>query len=259
MSKKHEEHVDESWLIPYADILTLLLALFIVLFAASNIDQAKFDAIMEAFYSSFSGVLPEREPGTGKDEPGASLPPLLASQSPSPTPGPEKPGKPEALEKLYGSLISYIEMNDLGDTISVDYKGENVLVILISDVWFVSGSAEVTREMREESVVLANLIKDNQNPDDPFDVIVTGHTDNLPIKTQKYPSNWYLSMDRAVNFMVALIADGDLDPTHFSARGYGEFKPVATNDTEEGRQKNRRVELLVSMSILVEDAVEGMP
>ena len=100
--------------------------------------------------------------------------------------------------------------------------------------------------MEDKAHRLAELLYDNENPEHPFEVIVAGHTDNVPINTPQYPSNWYLSVQRAVNFLVEMLNGSELDPTHFSSRGYGEYMPVASNDTEEGRQQNRRVELLVS-------------
>ena len=82
--------------------------------------------------------------------------------------------------------------------------------------------------------------------DPPRNIVVTGHSDNVPIKTNEFDSNWDLSVMRAVNFMKVVIASNPkLDSKYFSVKGYGEFNPIASNDTEEGRSKNRRVEVLV--------------
>ena len=81
--------------------------------------------------------------------------------------------------------------------------------------------------------------------DPPRNIIISGHTDNVPIKNSNFSSNWELSVMRAVNFMSVLIEEGNLDPKWFSAKGFGEFEPVADNDTPAGRSKNRRVEVLV--------------
>ena len=79
-------------------------------------------------------------------------------------------------------------------------------------------------------------------------ITVSGHTDNVPINTREFPSNWELSSQRAVNFMRYLIADNSLKPERFSAIGYGEYRPIMTNETPEGRSKNRRVEVLIMRS-----------
>jgi chemotaxis protein MotB len=81
--------------------------------------------------------------------------------------------------------------------------------------------------------------------DPPRNIIVSGHTDNVPINNSEYDSNWHLSVMRAVNFMKILTDNKKLDPKAFSAKGFGEFTPVSSNDTNEGRQENRRVEVLI--------------
>ncbi|MDR0424106.1 MAG: OmpA family protein [Clostridiales Family XIII bacterium] len=249
----HEEHADESWLIPYADLLTLLLALFIVLFASSSINEEKYNAVAEAFYTEFNGFFSELlSSGIGGDGSGD----MGDLQLPYPDAGKEGEAGDEEkaaaeaaarqLGNLYESLAEYVSDNNLQDTIAVEFQGENVLVTLKNDVWFESGSAEVTAGMYSQGQMLANLIQSNQTPSSPLEVIVAGHTDNVPSNSARYPSNWYLSLVRAVNFLTVLLSDGDLNPSYFSTRGYGEYHPIASNDTAEGRQQNRRVELLIS-------------
>ncbi|MDR0380588.1 MAG: OmpA family protein [Oscillospiraceae bacterium] len=246
----HEEHADESWLIPYADLLTLLLALFIVLFAASSVNSDKYQAIMSAFQNELggSGVLP----GSDGVLPPGMLPPGSGIR-PTPTPPSDNPDEPGdgggRLWPLFDSLQDYVDENHMGDNIEVAFTGQDVLITLKSDIWFSSGSAEITPNMREQAHMLAQLLRDNQKPEYPLDVIVAGHTDNVPIHSSQYPSNWHLSARRALNFLMALLEDSGLDPTHFSSRGYGEYAPLAANNTPEGRQRNRRVELLVSLPL----------
>jgi chemotaxis protein MotB len=261
MSKKrheeHEEHTDESWLVPYADILTLLLALFIVLFAASSVDEEKYNAMAEAMYTAFNGYFSDLiSQGIGGDGTGD----MGNLELPYPNAGKEnEEAKAQAeaeqaaaeaaakqLGNLFESLSEYVTENNLENTIAVEFQGESVLVVLKNDVWFESGSAEVTPAMYEQAGTLADLIQNNQTPDEPLEVVVAGHTDNIPSNSARYPDNWYLSFARAVNFLAVLLNDGDLSAEHFSARGYGELRPIASNDTPEGRKLNRRVELLIS-------------
>jgi chemotaxis protein MotB len=247
--ESHEEHADESWLLPYSDMMTLLLALFVVMFAMSNVDKAKFNAVMEAMYTAFGGTVEEGSPvAVPYPEDAFTLNGNEVVMPPAPTDG-------KGLSSLYLSLNEYVKDNGLSDSMSVMREGDKVLITLKNDVFFEPGSAELSQDMQNSAKQLATLLLENQDPVKPFDVIVAGHTDNVPINTPQYPSNWYLSVQRAVNFLVAIVTDTGLNPGQFSSRGYGEYMPVATNDTEEGRQQNRRVELLVSEN--VEDAQSG--
>ncbi|MDR3208022.1 MAG: OmpA family protein [Oscillospiraceae bacterium] len=247
--KRHEEHADESWLLPYSDLMTLLLALFIVLFAASNVDAAKFQAIKEAFATEFSGgsKLPDGGAGILPDDvfpadPGEDL------DNPSPTPSdPSGPGQPDPdLVNLYNALTGYISANDMADNMALILSSDGVLITLSSDVWFASGSADLTADMRGFAATLADLLVENQK-EHPINIIITGHTDDRPIHTATFRSNWHLSVARAVNFMEIMLQNENFDPRIFSARGYGEYEPLDTSGTPEGLQRNRRVEVLVSL------------
>lgn len=231
--KKHDEHVDESWLIPYADMLTLLLALFIVLFAASNVDAKKFEQISASFNAALSG-------GTGVME--YPLPVQPADPDVSETE--EKSGgqtEQEELQTLQEKIENYVEKNNLNENLSTKLTDEGLLITIMNDAFFPSGSAEVTGETER----LAREISTTLTTKMPHHVIISGHTDDRPIKNAQFESNWHLSVMRAVNFMKVLLENNKLNPEHFSAKGFGEYKPVAPNDTTENRQMNRRVEVLI--------------
>lgn len=244
----HEEHMDESWLIPYADLLTLLLALFIVLFAMSSVDAVKFQMLSKAFNDVFTG-------GTG----------VFEFQSPMPEGQMESPderkedtekndqqvaedNKEEDMAKdqmellaLQKKVNSYIEEKKLSDKLDTALTDEGLLVTIRDNVLFASGRAEV----RTEDMNIANEIADLLIMDPPRNIIISGHTDNVPIRTARYESNWELSVMRAVEFMKIVLKNEQLDPRWFSAKGFGEFQPVATNDTAAGKARNRRVEILI--------------
>ncbi|MDR1062215.1 MAG: OmpA family protein [Clostridiales bacterium] len=266
--KRHEGHADESWLLPYSDLMTLLLALFIVLFAASKVDEAKFQAIREAFATQFAGGTKLPEGGDGL-LPEVVLP-ILPDDQEEAEPAPSEPDEPEESEEsedpeqpdqeqsepeqpnpdlaeLFDSLTGYIATNDLSDNMALKLSSEEVLVTLSSDVWFASGSAELTPEMRVFAVTLADLLAQSQKTH-PINIIITGHTDDRPIHTAAFPSNWHLSVARAVNFMEIMLENSTFDPRIFSARGYGEYEPIDTSGTPEGLQHNRRVEVLLSLA-----------
>ncbi|HAQ07754.1 MAG TPA: flagellar motor protein MotB [Bacillus bacterium] len=236
----HEEHMDESWLIPYADLLTLLLALFIVLFAMSSVDAVKFQQMSKAFNDVFTG-------GTG----------VFDFQSPLPEGQMESPDeRKEDVEKhdevdgakdfeellaVQNKVNSYIEEKKLKDKLETSLTDEGLLVSIRDNVLFESGRAEV----RTEDLNIANEIANLLIMDPPRNIIISGHTDNVPIRTARYESNWELSVMRAVEFMKIILKNQQLDPRWFSAKGFGEFQPVASNDSAEGKAKNRRVEILI--------------
>lgn len=236
----HEDHMDESWLIPYADLLTLLLALFIVLFAMSSVDAVKFQQLSKAFNDVFTG-------GTG----------VLEFQSPMPEGQMESPDeRKEDVEKneeanaaqdqlelqaLQQKVNSYIKEKKLTDKLNTSLTDEGLLLTIRDNVLFESGRAEV----RTSDINVAKEIADLLIMEPPRNIIISGHTDNVPIKNARYESNWELSVMRAVEFMKIILKNENLDPRWFSAKGFGEFQPVATNDTAEGKARNRRVEILI--------------
>jgi chemotaxis protein MotB len=240
----HEEHVDESWLIPYADLLTLLLALFIVLFSMSSVDAQKFGAMSRAFNEIFAG-------GYGVLEFDSPMQP----QDPAPTPQEEqeegeKKEQPkqsdidkdqQELQELQNKINTYIEEKKLKDKLGTKLTDEGLLVTIRDNVLFKSGIAEV----RPEDIKIAREISDLLIMNPPRNIIISGHTDNVPIRNASYDSNWELSVMRAVNFMKVVLKNDSLDPRWFSAKGFGEFQPVASNKTTEGKAKNRRVEILI--------------
>ncbi|MBA2873564.1 flagellar motor protein MotB [Thermaerobacillus caldiproteolyticus] len=242
MSKKkkhhHEDHIDETWLIPYADLLTLLLALFIVLFASSQLDQKKFEEIARSFNSAISG-------GIGVfDFPS----PIEEEQPQSPSINKKKQQQNEQqrqeqkeLQEIQAKINQYIEKQHLTGELKTTLTEEGLLITILNDILFDSGSADVRPQDQKLAKEISRLLV--MNP--PRNIIVSGHTDNVPIRNSKFSSNWELSVMRAVNFMKLLLENKQLDPRWFSAKGYGEFKPVASNDTAEGRMKNRRVEILI--------------
>ncbi|RJS61576.1 flagellar motor protein MotB [Bacillus sp. PK3_68] len=236
--KKHQEHehMDESWLLPYADLLTLLLALFIVLFAMSSVDAKKFQLVSQAFNTAFQG-------GTGVMDYPELSPPETTSQSKSndkQLSGLKEQDKKE-LAHMQQKINQYIVDNKLQSKVETVLSGEGLLLRIRDNVLFNSGVAEIREEDKKAAREISRLLE----MDLPRMVIISGHTDNIPIKTAEFESNWELSAMRAVNFMKVILENNKLDPRLFSAKGYGEYQPIASNETEAGRTKNRRVEILV--------------
>jgi len=237
-----EERTD-GWMTTYADMVTLLMTFFVLMFAISNVDQQKallfFAGMTKDGLSQveFERII-ERLGTEALDDPeGDKIP------EPPPPSGQTNP----ALRQLYERISGYIDSEGLGDHVAVVFNGEFLLLTLASDIVFDSASAYVKPEMRLLGVKLAEMLYDLHDEDKPFEIVVAGHTDNMPINTPRYPSNWHVSVDRAVNFLEILIEESGLQAAYFYARGCGEERPIDTNDTSEGRQANRRVEVMISL------------
>jgi chemotaxis protein MotB len=232
-AEEHEEHPDETWLVPYADVLTLLLALFIVLFAVSQVDVAKVQALAESFSVAFSGT-----PGILTGE--TSIAPRI---SPSTSEGAQTREERESarLEELKKALEGYFESNQLSGLVETRLTEEGLLIILRDSLLFRAGSADLLQSSESLARVIATMLTTMSQR-----VVVGGHTDNSPINTVEFPSNWDLSSKRAVNFMrYMLSAERLLRPERFSAIGYGEYRPLVPNNTDTNRQRNRRVEIMI--------------
>lgn len=252
--KKEEDHIDESWLLPYADLLTLLLALFIVLFSASAVDAQKFQQISQVFNGIFmggTGVIEFQSP-TEDDDHSSDHPDYTEDglvDNPNDIIDREEetheetldPADQEELEAIQTKVNAYIQKNDFHHKFDTSLTSEGLLLTIKDNVLFQSGRADVREADKKTARELAVLLE----MDPPRNIIISGHTDNVPIRTAAYSSNWELSVMRAINFMKILLEDGKLDPGWFSAKGFGEFQPIGDNATAEGRAKNRRVEVLI--------------
>ncbi|MFJ7737579.1 flagellar motor protein MotB [Lysinibacillus sp. NPDC097287] len=239
--KKHEEHMDESWLVPYADILTLLLALFIVLFASSSVDQEKIEQMSAVFNQVFEG-------GTG----------FLEQPAPIQTPDAENDQTPQETQQnsaylkdqqelagIKDSVDNFIAVNEMEGQFATEMTEEGLLVTIRDSILFDSGKAEVKQEYIPTIQELAAVLVS----DPARNIVITGHTDNVPAGPN-FKSNLELSLIRASNFFLVLTESNEqLDSTKFSAKGHGENRAIAPNDTAEGRAKNRRVEVLIQPNV----------
>lgn len=235
----HEDHVDESWLLPYADLLTLLVALFIVLFASSSIDAAKYEQMAKSFNVVFTG-------GTGVMDQSSMQSTEETENSNQTKKSAEEEAKAKArdqavLTKVKKQVDSFIADKKLGSKLETKLTDEGLLITIEDSIFFDSGRAVI----RSQDVPLAKEISKLLVINPARDIVISGHTDNVPIRNSEFESNWYLSAIRAVNFLNILLENSNLDQENFSTKGYGEFKPIASNDTAEGRSKNRRVEVLI--------------
>ncbi len=242
----HEEHADESWLIPYADLLTLLLALFIVLYGMSSQDAKKFEQMSKAFSIALNGgvsVLDKSSvDGTDNNTPqDSSAQQSTQSMTMSKNRSELMRQEQQDLERLKKQMDQYIKNNGLATQLNTKLNQSQLTITISDKALFASGDDTVKPESKELAKAISKMLEGF--PD--YEVIVSGHTDNVPISNSEFESNWDLSSGRALNFMKILLLNAKLDPRKFVSTGYGEYHPIASNATDEGRAKNRRVEVSI--------------
>ncbi|HEY2421812.1 MAG TPA: flagellar motor protein MotB [Neobacillus sp.] len=235
--EEQEEHTDESWLIPYADILTLLLALFIVLFASSNINQAKYEAIMKSFKSEFTG--------TKIDTKSAGLSPIPSStekQEPAQSVHPSDQKNDPELDQLKQKLEQYIAVNHLEAVTTLIDSRRGIEIAFKDVVLFDPGKADLKESSFLTLDKLIGLIATLPNS-----ISIEGHTDNVPIGNAAFASNWELSAARAAS-VLHFFESKDIAQNRLQFSGFGEFQPLYPNDSTEHRQANRRVNIVILRS-----------
>ena len=261
---EHENH--ERWLVSYADFITLLFAFFTTLYAISTVDAAKMGKMVTSMRASFDNSLFEAGSPTlslsqGTDRLGGApsphdvtqpvrLPKELRLRDAPMTKVRDLKGSfaskkdPASARKALGILKKEIESVVGAEALKrrvqtrLDARG---LVVSLGEIgFFDSGSDEIKPEGRAllDTIATSLVPLDNQ-------IRVEGHTDNVPIKNARFPSNWELSTARSTTIVAYLINNFGLHPDQMSAAGYAEFRPVAENDSPEGRARNRRVDIVV--------------
>jgi chemotaxis protein MotB len=270
--KKHEEHANhEAWAIPYGDLVTLLFALFTVMYAMSSVNEGKFRVLSDSLIAAFHGApkslepvnIGEKQPGKGGEKPlSGIMPTVLMKIREQKTPGegrsprdPDvpKPPEPEASPAALIRMEREVQnaMQGLIDAKLVTVRRESLWleIEINTDILFASGVSDFSPAAVTVLDKLADVLKPFPNP-----VRVEGHTDNRPIKTSAYPSNWELSAGRAASVVHEFTKDG-IDPLRLEIVGFGEFHPRQPNDTIEGRNANRRVAILVLEAVAPGDPV----
>jgi chemotaxis protein MotB len=239
--EEHENH--ERWLVSYADFITLLFAFFVVMYAISSVNEGKYRVLSDSLNAVFADPshIDRRLPAlasnaiTENSEP-AVIPSPLPVQPPREGGRAEDENSIDALEERLGiTLENYVSEG----LVEIARVGDGLQVLIKSKLLFDSGSAQLARGALAALRDLAAVLKPLPNP-----VQVEGHTDNVPISTLQFPSNWELSAARAAS-VVHFFSRLGIHPDRLSAIGYGEFRPVASNATEEGRARNRRVTVML--------------
>lgn len=268
--RKNEPQVNhERWLISYADFITLLFAFFVVMYSISQVSESKYRVLSETFVEAFNrpndsqsnpdpqqNTSPSNDPIVPLDMGKTASEQVTSNEqiaiisdqaSNDSTPAVDEVGDPKETVK------NSDELSQISDLVSEKFSsliGQGLIQVASNELWlqielkdsilFPSGSAETSEQAQKIFDDIAAILKNYENP-----VQVEGFTDNVPISSARYPTNWELSSARASAIVKYLAARG-VAPERLSAVGYGEYQPVASNETPEGRAQNRRVAIMIA-------------
>jgi len=242
----------ERWLVSYADFITLLFAFFVVMYSISSVNEGKYKVLSQALVGVFND--PDRSVRPipiGEERPLTVKPaePLVKDSEQTDAGIAEAANDPlkniaQDVRDAFGDLIKSDQLTVRGNELWIEIE-------LKSSLLFGSGDAMPSDMAFAIIEKVAKIIQPFDNP-----VHVEGFTDNQPIRTAQYPTNWELSTARAAS-MVRMLANEGVDPRRMAAVGYGEYQAVASNDTADGRARNRRVVLVISRNLDVRRALTG--
>jgi len=255
MKKKHPEHLNhERWLVSYADFITLLFAFFVVLYSSSQVDKRKAGRLAMAIQVAFQEMGVFQTSSTKvplKDDDAMPFEKVQIVENINKNADLKRPVNP-----MNGFLTSSAEVQSLQAAqqaiqnalspeiqrreVTMSLHREGLVVSLKEMGFFDSGSAVIRPSSLDAISRLAEVLKTR-----PENLRIEGHTDNVPIHTARFASNWELSTARATELIQLLITKYGIPASHLSAAGYAEFHPVANNDTPEGRAQNRRLDVVI--------------
>jgi chemotaxis protein MotB len=227
--RKSEEDKEnlERWLLTYADLITLLLAFFVMLYVFSKQDARKYDAMtmqLKAIFSGGAGIV--KEGGRTGSQTVESFAPGRSNE--------------EIRKQLDEQIKSLAGPDGAQNNISVITDERGIVIRIMDKAFYDPGKADLKEKAKETLDKIVPVIKTLPN-----DIRIEGHTDNVPINTAEFKSNWELSVRRATEVVRYLIENGGIKPERISAAGYAEYRPMAPNDSDANRSLNRRIEIIV--------------
>jgi chemotaxis protein MotB len=234
MSKKHKKHEKEPnherWLLTYSDLITLLMIFFVIMYAMSNVDIAKYQQMAQSFGVAMGGGKSVIQVGSGVSDSSIALSPGAS--------GSKK--EQQKLSNLKKVLDRYLDKNGLSTSVATEISERGLEVNLTDTILFDSGKAEMKSKAIPRLIEIGKILNSLGNT-----IRIEGHTDNVPISNSKYPSNWDLSVARATTVTKLFIYSVRVAPQKMSIVGNGEFRPRVANDTEAHRAQNRRVNIII--------------
>ena len=253
--KKHKEGNSERWLLTYADMLTLLFVLFVVLFAISTVDAKKLAEVSGSLNAALGngtgtsysilegggGILPGAVPN--EETEAATEVATVSTTDPSTsasTQSSEQKAEQAHIEDVKENIDEIISSINVGGDIGINIKESGLVITFPSSTFFDSGKAILKDNMKEALKKISVELNTIDNT-----IVVNGYTDNVAIKNSIYSSNWQLSGSRALNVVQYLNEECNVNMSRLRGVGCGENDPIASNDTQEGKSKNRRVEISI--------------
>jgi chemotaxis protein MotB len=224
----------------FSDMMTLLLTFFILLYSISSLDAEKFREIAASLQQVLTGSKQILESDASNGSVPLDNTHLINKQ-----------GNEGDIAEIYQKVLEYIREQGLEADVSIRYDQRGVILNINDKILFDTGKAN----LKPESIVILKKLK-GLLTSMPNDIVVEGHTDDVPINTPEYPTNWELSVARAVTVVRYFIDAEGVDPARFSAAGSGEYHPIVPNTSPENRSLNRRVELLIVVEDRREDGNE---
>jgi chemotaxis protein MotB len=242
--RKDDEHADnhERWLVSYADFITLLFAFFIVMYAVSSVNEGKYRVLSSSLVSAFKNDNPSNFPSPQSTE----FSPINTQQSSQADSiklidnlSFQKTKKQEKMKSMAKNILHALEPLVKDGQVRVTQSALGITVEINASVLFSPGQAKLADSSSLTLQAVAHVIKGHEH-----EIHVEGHTDNLPIHTENFPSNWELSSARASS-VIRLFIENGVEAHRLTALGYGENRPIETNETLEGRKRNRRVTVMI--------------
>lgn len=234
-AEEHQEGHDERWLVSYADFITLLMVLFVILYSMGQVSVEKYKRLADSMRAAFTmggaaQVIDNQiNQAGGKSEDGTSKPIVI----------PGIPEGPTQSEEVAGQLTNMLSTQHLGNQVSVQTNIEGVLISLSEKLIFKSDQAELPAESLPVLDTIVGMLRPINNK-----VRLVGHTNNNPSTNPSYPTNWELSLARATSVAKYLINAG-IAPERIIVSGQGEYAPIFPNDTEQHKNLNARVEIII--------------
>jgi len=238
--RKHPEHVNhERWLVSYADFITLLFAFFTTLYAISTVDQKKVGKMVYSMRTAFNLDFFKGQPSESSPMGGGNKMAILEGASSQAGKGAGNGGN-DRYQRLVQELSKLAEDPALKGRVEIRQEKRGVVIALSEAAFFGSGSADLQKGTSAGLAIVGAKLKERG-----YEILVEGHTDNVPVRSRTFRSNWELSTARATVVVAYFVDQMGYEPTKVGAAGYGEHKPVAANDTPEGRARNRRGDIVV--------------
>lgn len=239
MSRKKPEkkEISQEWLTTYSDMMTLILTFFVLLYSFSLIDTNKFRQLAQSMAIALGGSSQVVTSGSG------SIGPVPIDSNPGVDNSIDSSVNKDEVEKIYTDVIQFVKDKKLEAKVSIRKESRGVVIEIQDKILFDSAKADLKPESKELLNDIVELLEKFPN-----EIIVEGHTDNIPINKGYYKSNWELSTDRAVKVARYFVDEKGFSGKRLQAVGCGEYRPIDTNNTPEGRQNNRRVNILILSS-----------